>query len=164
MEFTVSTPEILFGAMFHSYHFTMLEEIKAVSALGFEDNSVLLRYLESTKNRIPGYLNARPIWGGLLARRHNTRDVILSMESWFSEIVNFSRRDQLSLPAALRNLRDDQVLLSDVDIHVSDFHLWPSGGYQKPSSYTLANHVNVDWSAMEPTELKGPLSEPPPVK
>jgi len=155
----VPKPEILLGSIYHSFHFTMLEEIMAVSALGFEDNSVILRYLDFAEKEFPAYLNARPIWGGVLARRHNTTEVKHSMENWYSQIVNFSRRDQLSLPVSLRSLRGNQIHLSHMDNHISDLHLWPSGGFQKPTSFFVPSQASDAWFAKKPLERDALLTE-----
>jgi hypothetical protein len=127
-------PEMLFGAIHHSFHFTIMEEIRAISALEYESDAVMLKHLELSEQESPDYLNTRTIWGGILSRRHNHKDLIDPMNSWFSNIINSSKRDQLSLPLALRKLRGDQIHISHMDNQVSDFHVWPSGGYQKPNS------------------------------
>jgi hypothetical protein len=127
-------PEILIGAIHHSFHFTIMEEIRAISALGYESDAVMLKHLELSEQESPDYLNTRTIWGGILSRRHNHKDLIDPMNSWFSKILNSSKRDQLSLPLALKKLRGDQVHITHMDNHTSDFHAWPSGGYQKPPS------------------------------
>jgi hypothetical protein len=155
----VPKTEIVFGAINHSFHFTLLEEIKAVSELGFDDDSVILQHLELAEEIFPGYLNSRPIWGGILARRHNDPDLKLAMDSWYSQILNFSRRDQLSLPVALRSLRGNQTHLSYLDNHMSDFHVWPSGGYQKPASFFTANKASANWSTKELSERDSLLTE-----
>ena len=145
-------PEMIFGAIHHSFHFTILEEIRAISALGYESDAVMLKHLESSELESPGYLNTRTIWGGILTRRHNNKDLIDPMNSWFSKILNSSKRDQLSLPLALRKLRADQIHISHLDNHVSEFHVWPSGGYQKPYSSVNLEAPKHNWSFLEKTE------------
>jgi hypothetical protein len=155
----VPKSEIVFGAIYHSYHFTMLEEIGVTLALGFGENELITQYVESKEIDFPGYLNARPVWGGILARRHNHEELRPLMESWYSAILNFSRRDQLSLPSAIRSLRGSQIYLSHMDNHTSEFHSWPSGGYQKPASYILVNQVKEDWRVKQPPERDALLIE-----
>jgi hypothetical protein len=149
----VPTPDVVFGAIYHSFRYSMIDVIKAVSLHRFDDDRVLLKQLEIAEEEFPGYRSARPVWGGMLARRHNNPDVKTAMEHWFSHIARYSRRDQTSLPLALRKLRGDQVSLSHFDNHLSDFHVWPSGGYQKPDSYLSLNTSPMDWSDHEPTQL-----------
>jgi hypothetical protein len=145
-------PEMLFGALYHSFHFTIMEEIRAISALGYESDALMLKHLEASEQESPGYLNTRTIWGGILSRRHKHQDLIAPMDSWFSKIVNSSKRDQLSLPLALRILRGDQIQISHMDNHLSDFHIWPSGGYQKPDSYLFIETQKHEWSLQETPE------------
>jgi hypothetical protein len=145
-------PEMIFGAIYHSFHFTIMEEIRAISALGYESDAVMLKHLESSEQESPGYLNTRTIWGGILTRRHNNKDLIDPMDSWFSKILNSSKRDQLSLPLALRKLRGDQIHISHLDNHVSEFHVWPSGGYQKPHSSVNREAPKHNWSFLEKPE------------
>ncbi len=52
--------------------------------------------------------------GGCIVRNHNKSNIIDAMENWWSEVINGSRRDQISLPYALwktENLYD----LSDLN-------------------------------------------------
>jgi len=147
-------PEMLFGAIHHSFHFTIEEEIRAISALGYESDAVMLKHLELSEQESPGYLNTRTIWGGILTRRHNNKDLIDPMDSWFSKILKSSKRDQLSLPLALRKLRGDQVHITHMDNQVSDYHIWPSGGYQKPHS-----SVHVDAPKHELSSYEKPASD-----
>jgi hypothetical protein len=142
-------PEMLFGGIHHSFHFTIEEEIRAISALGYESDAVMLKHLELSEQESPGYLNTRTIWGGILTRRHNNKDLTDPMDVWFSKILNSSKRDQLSLPLALRKLRGDQVHITHMDNQVSDFHVWPSGGYQKPYSSVNLDTPKPEWSLVE---------------
>jgi hypothetical protein len=152
-------PEIVFGAIYHSFHFSMFDLIKSVSNKRFDDNDLLLEQLLFCEREFPGYLSARPVWGAILARRHNNQDVKLSMEDWFSNIVKYSRRDQISLPLAIRKLRGDQVSLIHLNRRESDFHIWPSGGYQKPQSYFSSENIAVSWDAYHPAERDSLLTE-----
>jgi len=155
----VPKPEIVFGAIFHSFRFRMLDVLKTVSALGFDVDRLLLQQLEVAEKEFPGYKNARPVWGAILARRHNDREVKHAMEHWFSHIVEYSRRDQTSLPLAIRKLRGDQVSLLHLDNYLSEFYEWPSGGYRKPESYRSPVANTVDWSVFEPAEKDALLSD-----
>jgi hypothetical protein len=155
----IPKPEIAFGAIYHSFHFTLLDEIKAISSLGLDSDEVILRQLEFSVQAFPGYLNARPIWGGILARRHNNQELRPHMENWFAQIIKYSKRDQLSLPLALRSVRGDQIHLSHLDNRVSDFHIWPSAGYQKPASHTTSETVENVFSCIESIEQDILLAE-----
>jgi hypothetical protein len=132
----VNSNEVVFGGIPHSFHLNMLEEIISVSKLGYESNSVLNTQVESFVGVFPEFLSTRPIWGGVLARRHNHPDCVSAMEIWFSMITEHSRRDQLSLPLALRCLKGRQIQFSYLDNKKSQFHNWPVHGHQRSSDYT----------------------------
>jgi hypothetical protein len=140
----VQSEEVVFGGIAHSFHVNMLEELEAVSANGFETNDVIQTQLEFTLGTFKGYLSARPIWGGILARRHNESDCRNAMELWFSLILQHSRRDQLSLPLALRGLRGHQIQVSYLNNLDSKFYKWPVGGYVRPSNYSYSRSQNLE--------------------
>ncbi len=143
----VHTDEVVFGGITHSFHLNMLEEVKAVSQSGFELNTILETQVESSVGLFPEYLSARPVWGGILARRHNQPDCVSAMEAWLSLLIKHSRRDQLSLPMALRSLRGNQTQFSHLDCRKSEFYNWPVRGYEKSSDYIVTNAeiLNLDF-------------------
>ena len=145
----VNSNEVVFGGVPHSFHLNMLEEINSVSKLGYESNSVLNTQVESFVGVFPEYLSARPIWGGVLARRHNHPDCVSAMEIWFSMITEHSRRDQLSLPLALRCLKGRQIQFSYLDNKKSQFHNWPVHGHQRSSDYTKIQSEILDLGVLD---------------
>ena len=88
------------------------------------------------------------MWGGILARRHNDADCKQAMELWFSLVLKHSRRDQLSLPLALRALRGNQTKVSYLDNRKSDFFRWPVAGYSKPPNYSHLNSGDLQIAAL----------------
>jgi hypothetical protein len=156
----VQSEEVIFGGIAHSFHLNMLEELEAVSANGFETNEVIQTQLEFTLGTFKGYLSARPIWGGILARRHNESDCRNVMELWFSLILQHSRRDQLSLPLALRGLRGHQIQVSYLNILDSKFYKWPVGGYVKPSNYSHRNSENLEIKTLNRKQMDQLSSNP----
>lgn len=140
----VNSNAVVFGGIPHSFHLNMLEEINSVSKLGYESNSVLNTQVESFVGVFPEFLSARPIWSGVLARRHNHPDCVSAMEIWISMIIEHSRRDQLSLPLALRCLKGRQIQFSYLDNKKSQFHNWPVQGHQKSSDYTKIQSEILD--------------------
>jgi len=139
----VNSDQVLFGGIAHSFHVNMLEELEAVSLNGYEANETITSQARFILGFFNEYLSARPIWGGVLARRHNAPECKHSMELWFSLIMDHSRRDQLSLPVALRTFRGDQVQVSFLDNLDSRLYKWPVGGYVKPSTYLHANSSSL---------------------
>lgn len=76
--------------------------------------------------------------GGVLARRHNEPACIDVMEVWFTHILRYSRRDQLSLPLALAYLSHTQQNILLADIHQTEFHKWPVSDKPKPIGYRIS--------------------------
>lgn len=73
------------------------DEYKALLAMGArkDDPEIMRRQVE--KYRAEGYpAHNGLIFGAALIRKHNEPDVIRTMERWWSELENGSRRDQLS--------------------------------------------------------------------
>jgi hypothetical protein len=128
----------------------MLEELSSVSHLGFEANAVLKTQLKFSIATFPEYLSCRPTWGGILARRHNQSDCISAMKVWFSILTEHSKRDQLSLPLALRSIRGTQFQLSFLDNRESQYHQWPVGGYVKSQDYIKSNPESLGLGVLDP--------------
>jgi len=99
----------------------------------------LQEQINAYSSHYPNILLQQPVWGGVLARRHNDPDCIASMNMWFANILRYSRRDQLSLPVALSKLKPEQVNIVDFDLRDSVFHSWPFGETKKPPYQTVSN-------------------------
>jgi FkbM family methyltransferase len=84
-------------------------------------------------------LRSRPIWGGMLARRHNDPGCIDAMETWFCHVMRYSRRDQLSLPLALAGLPDRTKHLVEAQLHETVMHKWPHSEETKPPYYRVGD-------------------------
>ena len=135
----------VFGAMLHSFHKTLLEEISAISQLRFEDTPTLARTVAALHKINRELLFLRPVWGGVLAKRHNHPTCVSAMKSWFELVKEFSRRDQVSLPVVLSKLKISDYQLSDIDNLASIFHKWPVGGYVKPTTYSVPPQESPKW-------------------
>jgi TOD1/MUCI70, glycosyltransferase-like domain len=128
------TPESVFGdllgddtgfaAMPHSFRATLDDEFDAVIAAGYDSAEVCEEQRAHYRRRHPDLLAFRPIVGGLLLRRHNRPDVAAAMERWWSHVVRYSRRDQLSLPVALAE-SGLAVSIIDLDVRNNDYFQWP---------------------------------------
>jgi hypothetical protein len=111
------------ACFYHSYRETIGDEFAAVRNGSLEYDSVLLRQILAY--RTSGYdFGSRPIWGGLLLRFHMMADVIGCMEDWFSNLLHFARRDQLSFDYAARR-NGFQFTAHDLSNHETRFHRWP---------------------------------------
>ena len=67
-------------------------------------------------------LSETVFWGGLIARRHHDTSVQEFGFRWMVNILRFSRRDQLSLPLALRSVPVTQIFLLEGNEDLSPFH------------------------------------------
>lgn len=138
--FLMRTKKSILGAFAHSFHSTLAQEFAVVGELGYDKLSILQDQLEDHSAQIPEYVDLKPIWGGIIARKHLEQDCKTAMEIWFANICRFSRRDQLSLPLAIFGLAESKVEIATASIQSSAFHEWPRGGFQKSSSYPF--HVD----------------------
>ena len=79
----------------HSVRNCLYDEAEEVIRLNIDDENIILKQIEKYKtNGFPK--NNGLIESGLLFRRHNNPKIIEVMDDWFGEILNFSKRDQIS--------------------------------------------------------------------
>ena len=126
---------LLFGAFHHSFRDTIEDEFREVFKAGLDDTFILAEQIESYEEFHPSILQEKPIWGGLLARRHNDPGCIEVMEEWFANVIRYSRRDQLSLPFALSKIEKKAVRLVSCNILKTEFHKWPRRPQERPANY-----------------------------
>ena len=138
--------ETLFAACHHSFRRTIREEFTAVRKSRFDDENILLELENFFKKFEPSVMGKKPIWGGILARRHNDLRCMKVMELWFSFICRYSRRDQLTLPFVLDRLKNEDLNICDIDNLKSPFFEWPietyrPEGYVKPKKRNLFSRI-----------------------
>ena len=90
----------------------------------------------------PELLLQPPVWGGIVARRHNDTECVSAMETWFANVLRYSRRDQLSLSLALLSLPDSSRHILVGDNHQGEFFYWPTSR-DKPARYFEHNEKVV---------------------
>lgn len=110
------------GCCDHSFRDTVLDEFAAVIAQGRDDHTRISEQFYHYAQALPEILDQRPLWTGMLARRR-TEQVGLAMQTWWEHVLRYSRRDQLSLPAALA-LTNTTMTRSGWDNWQSDHHQW----------------------------------------
>lgn len=147
---------MVFGAMYHSYRDTLEAEFEAVSARKLESRHILAEQFNAYLNDCPDVLYKRPIWGGMLARRHNEDACVRAMERWFALILRYSRRDQLSLPFIVSRMRPELVNLVKCDIRKSVYHSWPTDGYKRPARYYKGVELGGSALSSLPKSLRPP--------
>jgi len=124
-----------FGAAFQSFRLTLDDEFQAVRDLRLDAPASIEElysiYLDSCGDEL-----GRPItWGGILARRHGVSALEHAMRDWFFLTLRTSRRDQLTLPLALKNHPDLRFKRVHLDNRSSQFHQWPASKVPKSASY-----------------------------
>ncbi|MGH9441845.1 MAG: glycosyltransferase domain-containing protein [Thermoanaerobaculia bacterium] len=118
------------------------EEAEAVAAWDLDDPAVVAEQLRAYA--LDGHDGTVPmISAGFLLRFHNDKRVVAFMEAWFSHVMAFSRRDQLSFPHVAEKLA--------FPMHMHDFDTESSEWYR------------LAWDPSKPrTPWRGASSEPPP--
>ena len=108
----------------HSFRDTVLDEFLEVARLGFDDQSRVFEQLNHYAISDPESLAQRPYWTGLLLRDHRNAALRALLDRWMAHVNRYSRRDQLSIVAALRQCGFVPDAL-DLDNHASWAHTWP---------------------------------------
>mgnify|MGYP002152404897 CR=1 FL=1 len=123
------------GAFIHSFHDTLLDEIKVISEVGLDDQGIIDAQLKAYTQNHFDILTKRPVWSGILARRHTRNQCVEAMDIWFAHVMKYSRRDQVALPLALQVLPSVSKSLIDESNHLSPIHRWPRREYVQGGTY-----------------------------
>ena len=115
----------------HSLRDSVLDEFLEVASRGLDDQGRVFEQLNHYSFSHPEVLEERPYWGGLLLREHGIPEVRAMSDIWYSNVLRYSRRDQLSLNLALRKAGLTPEVI-DLDNRASWFHTWPHTGYRDP--------------------------------
>jgi hypothetical protein len=125
----------IIGVFEHSFRDTLFEEFLEVLKLSLDAEYVVKKQLSDYKIFFPEFLDTKPFWGGMIARKHNDSECIKSMNDWYANVLNYSRRDQLSLPISLRFISEKRRSVLKNSIFESSFHLWPVWDGVRPDDY-----------------------------
>jgi uncharacterized coiled-coil protein SlyX len=111
------------AAPLHSFRASVLAEAEVVIDTGLDDFARVYEQLAHYLAVDRGALEANPHWTGMLARRR-TPATTRAMQSWWEDVLRYSRRDQLSFVPVMRA---HAVRLHSVplDSYESDWHAWP---------------------------------------
>ena len=145
--YLIPNNQVIFGAIYHSFRESVKDEFSAVASAGLDHVSTMQEQFDNYKKFNLDILLSKPVWGGILARRHNHPDCINAMQTWFSHILRYSRRDQLSLPIALQKLPPDRLNIVSLDLFNSQFHSWPHNYSNKPPYQTVTPKVKTNSSS-----------------
>jgi len=115
------------GAVFvlnaHDHRATVRDEFDAVVALGKDAPWICAEQLEHYERCCPEVLGTRPLWSGFMIRRHHDPLLRRTNEIWWTHLLRYSRRDQLSLMTALEETGLQPTILDHAAKH-SDYHDW----------------------------------------
>jgi hypothetical protein len=113
-----------FAAPLHSFRARVVDEFEQVLHDERDDpgrvNEQLSHYLQCC----PEILELEPLWTALLARRR-TPAVERFAGIWYEHVLRYSRRDQLSVRAAMQQVPDLRARTIPLDNIVSPVHRWP---------------------------------------
>jgi hypothetical protein len=124
----------------HSYRENLKDEFMEVLNLGFDDPSILLTQMTKYHNENNEILRSKVYWTGIILKRNNLI-IKETMRLWFDELVNYSKRDQLSLPYVLSRVKIDFEAIK-IDNYESEFHKWPTSLNRKPK-HTQENEMGL---------------------
>jgi len=85
----------------HDERETVRDEFEVVMRWGLDARWVCCEQLEHYESWRPDTLGRRPLWSGFMVRRHNDPVLIRANEIWWTQLLRYSRRDQLSFVLAL---------------------------------------------------------------
>lgn len=108
----------------HSFRRTVNEEFQEVTSLHLDDPDIVAKQLIRYQNLNPESLRQRPYWTAILLRDHTDPVIPELMGKWWNEVLNFSRRDQLSINACISSV-SFEVLSLEILNSKSWFHRWP---------------------------------------
>lgn len=114
----------VFALPAHPDRGALLDEFVAVAELGLDDAGRVFEQLQHYQLEAPDLLAAPVHWCGIIVRDHHAPAVRRLGEHWFAHILRYSRRDQLSLPAAFAAAGLAPSILP-LPALSSWFHEWP---------------------------------------
>ena len=130
------------------------DEAELVIQLQMDDEERVREQMDFYQSRgLPRH--AGLVAGGFLLRHHNNEQVIAHGEDWFSHVLRFSKRDQLSFQFNSRR-HELSYKAIDADVFSNDLFQWPVYSNRlpygfKPDVYLWLN-PDVAWSGMEPSQ------------
>jgi hypothetical protein len=108
----------------HSYRDSTMDEFLEVSRLGYDDQGRIFEQLNHYLLACPEVLAEVPYWTAILWRDHRHPQVRDMAERWAAQVHRYSRRDQLSVNAALAWAGLSPAVI-DIDNRQSWCHGWP---------------------------------------
>ena len=117
----------------HSFRQTVIDEFRMVVSLGLDRADRCEEQERHYRIHDPESLGLRPLWSGLLLRRHHEPRVVEAMNAWCLHVLRYSRRDQLSAHYAFRAAGLEPVV-HELDNLESAYHRWPVSVGRRPDT------------------------------
>jgi hypothetical protein len=108
----------------HSFRDQVADEFEAVVISGFDDPARVYEQARHYFEELPDVMEAKPLWSAILARRRSPT-VTAFERLWFDDVLRYSRRDQLSIVAALRRSPALTWRSVPLDNLGTALHAWP---------------------------------------
>lgn len=107
----------------HSHRETVAKEFSAIITERLDDPARVNEQLAHYKATFEEVLQQRPFWNAILIRDHHHPTVVKAMDTWFSHVCRYSRRDQLSANVAfhIENLKPSVMEINNFG---SNIHNW----------------------------------------
>ena len=128
------------GTIEHSFRNTVEDEFYEVFHQNLDEVNILEQQLKSQISENLDNIKLKPIWTGIIARRHLDPICQDAMELWLYKVLRYSRRDQLSVSEIFDGIKS-HVNFNQLDNHKSQFHLWPVAGYSRTKKYS--EYINL---------------------
>jgi hypothetical protein len=108
----------------HSFRTSLVEEFFEVMDTGLDDSTRVFEQFNHYKLEESSPLEDQVLWTGILIRDHRAPAFDAFSEAWAAQILRYTRRDQLSVNAALKQSALDHVRVA-IDNYDSPWHSWP---------------------------------------
>ena len=122
-ESLVGSKEI--GFIRHSFHHSMIEELNSILSNIKVDVAAMLKHVKLLQKLDVAFFEKHPIWGGVIARRKSSAEIIKFQEDWWNLFCDNPQRDQLSLAISASRF-DSAVQIVNLNNHKSSYHYWPN--------------------------------------
>ena len=116
--------EAALAMMVHSFRENVLAEFAEVTVRLLDDPELVAKQKAHYENNFPKMLMQKPYSTGIHIKDHSNPNLNSLMKVWYDEVIQYSRRDQLSINAAIE-LSGVRVFDIEVDNYKSWFHRWP---------------------------------------
>ncbi len=133
------TPEAMLATVFgsrnstfflHSFRNSLCEEFRVVMENGLDDSSKIFEQYNHYKLTDDAVFQDPVPWTGIMFRNHRQEHFAIFEHFWASNVMRYSRRDQLSMGWALRRSKLDHNLLA-LDNYETPWHSWPKFNHRQ---------------------------------